>query len=136
MLSAKLGGDTLCGGIPADALADFAVVSANKISNGAVKFADFEYALKSSRRLKIIADGETVFETELGRDENIVARGQSYTETLSAEFDFATFERFARKKRIAIVLGKTTLPLSEKQIAALRQMSELTEQQGKAEIFR
>lgn len=40
-LRGRLQQTVLYGGIPADMLADFAVVSANKIKNGAVKFADF-----------------------------------------------------------------------------------------------
>lgn len=40
-LRARLAATTLYGGIPADALADLAIISANKIKNGAIKFADF-----------------------------------------------------------------------------------------------
>lgn len=40
-LRQRLAGTQLYSGIPADALADLAIVSANKIKNGAVKFADF-----------------------------------------------------------------------------------------------
>lgn len=40
-LRARLAATTLYVGIPADALADFAVVSANRIKNGATKFSEF-----------------------------------------------------------------------------------------------
>ena len=96
----------------------------------------YKYALKSARRLKIVADGETIFETELDRDENIVVRGKSYTENLSTEFDFATFDKFARKNNVTLFLGKTALKLNQRQIATLRQMLELVEKQPNAdELF-
>ena len=79
-LRGRLQATTLYAGIPADALADLAIVSANKIKNGAIKFGEFSRQMIDEVGDKVKPHLEKLYRermTELGLAEKIDEAGIS-----------------------------------------------------------
>lgn len=96
----------------------------------------YKYSNKSARNLKIIGDGKIISQFETERNTNINIPKQSQREILSAEMDFAQFEKIAQSKNISLILGQTEYKLTDKQISDLHQILELVNRQpNENELF-
>ena len=89
----------------------------------------YKYSRNSDRHLKIIGNDDIIFQSETERSASITIPKQSNSEILSAEMDFAQFEKIARSENISLVLGKTEYKLTIEQIAELRRILVLVDQQ-------